>query len=109
MRNFNRFLIICFVLFGAQSAIAASPTYDSSWEWNRGVKIKVVYSLWNESKTYLLLDNGQYCHIDSGDDRLYASALAMRAEQSVGEVVCSKDPSGSINGADSRRLHRLAY
>ena len=102
--------LVCFLgLVCSPMVLADAPYVDSNWQWNKNVKIKSVFGFWNQGRVALQLDNGEVCYINSDDKSQISIAIAMRAQQTSGEIVCELQTTGSMDGKNLRRVHRLSY
>lgn len=93
------------------SAISDQPHYSDTWQWNSNVKIDFIYGFDSirEENIQVKLDNGEFCYIPKSETTNLSMLLAMRAQQSTGQIVCFKEPTSQIDGLDSRRIHRIRY
>ncbi|WP_316672707.1 hypothetical protein [uncultured Tolumonas sp.] len=90
-------------------AHADAPVEDGSWQWNKNVKIDFVYAYWENAPVHVHMNNGEFCYILPGEKELLSTVLAMRAQQSVGELVCAVTADKNVDGRGSRHLHRIHY
>lgn len=97
--------LMAITLVLASLKVTADPaTYDERWQWNKNVSITKLQAYWELDGTRLFLSNGEVCRINKEDKELYSAALAMRAQSTVGEIVCDITP---ISGSE-RRVHRIS-
>lgn len=104
------FLVLSLMLCSFH-AVSDEPTYSDSWQWNNNVKIDYIYGF-NESNSQNIqvkMDNGEFCHVPKSETINISIILAMRAQQSIGQIVCFKEPTSQIDNLDSRRIHRIRY
>ena len=91
-------------------AVSDEPTYSDAWQWNPNVKIEFIYGFdANTSTVKVKMDNGEFCHVPKTETTNVSILLAMRAQQSVGQIVCYKEPTLTVDNQDSRRIHRIRY
>lgn len=91
------------------SSFANAPVYRDGWQWNTNVSIKFIYGFWNNNSTQVRFSNGEFCYIKSTEKELLSIVLAMRAQNAVGDFVCAKDADSTVDGKDSRHLHRVRF
>jgi len=102
--------LIALPLLFSSLCMADPATYTDSWQYNSNVKIDFIYTYWNSvGFSHVKLDNGEFCYIKDNDKSLLSAALAMRAQQATGQVVCSLNPDKTVDGHGSRYMHRLKY
>lgn len=90
-------------------AHADAPEEGGTWQWNRNVKIDFVYAYWGNGAVHVHMNNGEFCYILPQEKELLSTVLAMRAQQSVGELVCAVTADKNVDGRGSRHLHRIRY
>ncbi|MDO6708526.1 hypothetical protein [Photobacterium sp. 1_MG-2023] len=91
------------------SALANAPEFRDGWQWNTQVSIQFIYGFWNNNSTQVRLSNGEFCYIKSTEKELLSIVLAMRAQNATGDFVCTKDADSTVDGKDSRHLHRVRF
>lgn len=102
----KKILVLMGVLSASAYSLGDAATYDSSWQWNKNVTIEKIQVLWDVSDTRIILSNGEVCRINKTDKELFSMALSVRAQNSMGEVVCEKN---TVGGGSERRAHRLSF
>jgi hypothetical protein len=101
-------LIILLSLLSTYS-FADEAKINGNWQWNNNVKIDFIYGYWKNGNVQVHMDNGQFCYLKSEEKELLSIILAMRAQNVKGEIVCYKTPDKSVDGKDSRHIHRVRY
>jgi hypothetical protein len=107
----NKLVISLFVIMTAclPMALADAPRYDTSWQWNDNVKIEFIYTYWEGGSMQVRLNNGEFCYIKDTEDALKASVLTAKAQNASVWVVCRAEADSTVDGKDSRHMHRFRF
>jgi len=105
----SKFLVLLSVAVMWSPSLLADPATYNGWQWNNNVKIDFIYGYWKNLGVQVHMDNGEFCYIDPSEKELLSIVLAMRAQNSLGQVVCELTPGQSVDGKDSRHIHRVRY
>jgi len=99
-------LVVAMLIVLPVKVFSDAAVYDNFWQKNDNVVIEKIQAYWDTSDTRVILSNGEVCRITKEDKELFSVALAMKAQQLSGDVICRKDP---VAGTNQRRLHRITY
>lgn len=101
-----------FLLFSAlvlSHSVQADPAIYDGWQWNNNVKVDYIYTYETTRRSYVHMDNGEFCYVEPSEKILFAAVLAMRAQQTVGQLVCHLGADDSVDGIPARHIHRLRH